>query len=214
MDNKINLRSLIFIHDFVILKLKLSEMEISKVCLVGVISFLFISTAIGDSLRNYEIKVGRRSLRGGSRRTPLTNSPPDPALGPSTLDKPLTQNYRFNYDIKRLVPSGPSVIQFPPIQTPPTTTRRGGSRRTPLSKGRDPITTPNSPFKPSTLDKPTTQNYGINYDIKRLVPSGPSSIPFPQFVKLSTPIRRGGPRRTPLSKGKDPITYPDPPPKH
>jgi len=153
MDNKINLRSLIFIHDFVILKLKLGEMEISKVCLIGVISFLLISTAIGDSLRNYEIKVGGQI-------------------------------------------------------------RRGGSRRTPLSKGRDPITTPNSPFKPSTLDKPTTQNYGINYDIERLVPSGPSSIPFPQFVKLSTPIRRSGPRRTPLSKGKDPITYPDPPPKH
>jgi len=172
---------LIFIHDFVTLKLKTnlrSEMEISKVCLVGVISFLFISTAIGDSL---------------------------------------TQNYGFNYDIKRLVPSGPSPVQFPPIEKPPTSNRRGGPRRTPLSKGHDPITTPNSPFKPSTIDKPTTKNYEFNYDINRLVPSGPSSIPLPPFEKLSTPIRRGGPRRTPLSKGKDPITtpdYPDPPPGH
>lgn len=176
-------------------------MEISKVCLVGVISFLFVSIAIGDILRNYEIKGGGRSLRGGSRRTPLTNSPPDPGLGPSTIDKSSTQNYGLNYDIKRLVPTGPTAIKFPPIQKPPTTTRsrRGESRRTPLSKGRDPITTPNSPF---------------NYDIERLVPSGPSSIPIPPFEKLSTPIRRGGSRRTPLSKGKDPITYPDPPPKH
>ncbi|GAU41706.1 hypothetical protein TSUD_369100 [Trifolium subterraneum] len=94
--------------------------------------------------------------------------------------------------------------------------RRGGPRRTPASKGADPIT---SPDPPSTYVKPQTQDYGFNHQIKRSVQSGPYSIELPPIPNnpstlnygVNVEIKRGGPRRSPISKGADPVISPDPP---
>jgi hypothetical protein len=157
---------LIYIHDFVGAKSKLSEMEISKGYLVGVISFLLISFIIGDHTPDYGLNNGIQR-RGGPRRTPASKgadpiTSPDP---PSTLYKPQTQDYGFNHEIKRLVPSGPDPIESPPTPDNPSISnyawnyeiRRGGPRRSPPSKGTGPVIDP-----PSRPDKPP-RDYGFNY---------------------------------------------------
>jgi hypothetical protein len=160
---------LIYIHDFVGAKSKLSEMEISKGYLVGVISFLLISFIIGDHTPDYGLNNGIQR-RGGPRRTPASKgadpiTSPDP---PSTQDKPQTQDYGFNHVIKNLVRSGPHPIESPLTPDNPSIPnyawnyeikRRGGPRRSPPSKGGDPVISPDPPSRP---DKPPSRDYGFN----------------------------------------------------
>ncbi|CAJ2656858.1 unnamed protein product [Trifolium pratense] len=130
-------------------------MEISKVYLIGVISFLLISFVIGDNNSNYGLNNEIR--RGGPRRTPATKGS-DPITSP---DAPSTQ-------IKKLVQSGSDPIESPPtLDNLPTSDyglnyeiKRGGPRRSPPSKGSDPVISPDPPSRP---DRPPTRDYGFNY---------------------------------------------------
>ncbi|KAK2408347.1 hypothetical protein QL285_043864 [Trifolium repens] len=151
-------------------------MEISKGYLLGVISFLLISFIIGDHTPDYGLNNGIRKP-GGPRRTPASKGA-DPITSP---DPPSTQDYGFNHEIKRLVPSGPDPIESPPTPDNPSIKRL-------VPSGPDPIESPPTP------DNPSISNYAWNYE-----------------------IRRGGPRRSPPSTGTgpviDPPSRPDKPPR-
>ena len=135
----INQRSLIFIQDYDTLKFKQSEMEISKIYLVGIISILLISLAIGENLLNYRYKR-------------LVPSGPDPIESPPSPNKPLTQNFKVSYDIKRLVPSGPDPIESPPspIKSQTQNSEFNYEIKRLVPSGPDPIESPPSPNIPST----------------------------------------------------------------
>ncbi len=221
--------TLLFKHCFVVTKASSKEMESSKVYLVCVVSFLFVSFVMGGRFINNEIKsfvsIGPNSTKFLDPISTSVVSIVDPTkyLYPTSLVSTVFNDISFQGDIKRLVPTGPNSAQSPDppikrlvptgpnlVESPnPTPIKRLVPTGPNPTKFLDPISTsvvsivdPTKSLDPRSLVSIVSNGVSFQGDIKRLVPTGPNSAQSPD-----PPIKRLVPTGPNSAESPDPTPF-------